>query len=187
MKKEQGENTNKHIETSLDSLFFQLFMSHQKSFYAFILASVHNYSDTEDLLQESATVMWRKFSDFEQGTDFFAWGLSIIRYNILTFFNERKRSRIQFSDNLLKAITETTTAKLATVDRRFKALQQCCKKLSEHNQYLIHLRYDEGLTVKKIAEKIGKPVQGLYKTMARIQDALQKCIARVLATGNVRL
>ncbi|MCK5000630.1 MAG: hypothetical protein KAS23_13890, partial [Anaerohalosphaera sp.] len=88
MAERQDQREDDSFDESLDSLFFHLFMTHRKSLYAFILASIHNYSDADDILQETATVMWRKFSGFEQGTDFVAWGITIARLRVLKFFNE---------------------------------------------------------------------------------------------------
>ncbi len=156
-------------------------MSHQKSLYAYILASVHNYADANDILQETATVMWQKFGEFNKGTSFMGWGITISRNLIKKYYNRRKRSRIQFNEPLFEKITETMEKHVEKIDSRVGALKQCTQKLSETGRMLIDLRYNRGMAVKAIANHLNKSVQGMYKAMARLQNALQKCIEKELA------
>lgn len=181
------ETGSDSLNGSLDSLFFHLFMTHQKSIYAFILASIHNYNDADDILQETATVMWRKFDQFEQGTEFVAWAISIARIRILKFFNERKRTRIQFNQQLLDQIANMTSVKLVEVNQRLDASRRCREKLNEKDQELLYLRYNQGFTIKKIADSLSRPLPGLYKTMGRIHSILQRCIKRTIASDEVAI
>ncbi|HOK66758.1 MAG TPA: sigma-70 family RNA polymerase sigma factor [Anaerohalosphaeraceae bacterium] len=180
MSEGHSDNTRFNNHKSRDELFFQLFMTYQRNFYAFILSSVHNYADANDLLQETATVMWRKFDEFQQGTSFLAWGITIAHNLVLKFFNEHKRSRIQFDDALLKDLADTTMNEIKNVNTLTEALRHCFQKLNETNQKLLRLRYQEGMTIKAIASMLGKPVFGMYKAFARLQDALQVCIENTL-------
>ncbi len=172
---------------SLDSLFFHLFMTHQKSLYAFILASIHNYNDADDILQETATVMWRKFDEFEQGSSFIAWGITIARIRILKFFSERKRTRVQFNEQLLEQISNKTSSRMAEINVRLDASRRCRDKLSEKDQKLLYMRYNQGFTIKKIADTLARPLPGLYKTMGRIHSILQRCIKRTIAGDEVAI
>ena len=49
---------------------------------------------------------------------------------------------------------------------------------------MIKLRYNDGLTIKTIASRLGKPLQGMYKSMARLQDSLLRCIEKTLAASE---
>ncbi|MEN6306364.1 MAG: sigma-70 family RNA polymerase sigma factor [Anaerohalosphaeraceae bacterium] len=170
------QNLNYDGNTTREGLFFQLFMAHQRNLYAYILAAVHNYSDTEDILQETATVMWRRFGEFQQGTSFVAWGIAIARIQILKFFNEHKRSRIQFDDELLEQINAVMLQETEQMEGLTDAFRQCFRKLSDTHREVLTLRYKDGLAIKTIANKTGKSLYAMYKAFARIQDALQRCI-----------
>lgn len=161
-------------------LFFQLFMSCQKNLYAFILASVRNYNDADDILQDTATVMWRKFNEFDKNTNFTAWGISISKNLIKKYYSERKRSRIQFNDKLFQKISKTMEKSVGQVDRRQEALKRCSKKLNDSGHTLIDMRYGNGMTIKAISKRLNRSVESLYKAISRLQDALQKCINKEL-------
>lgn len=183
-----NEKRNNEVELSDrddSGLFFQLFMTHQKSFYAFILASVHNYTDANDILQDAATVMWQKFGEFDKNTNFVAWGITISRNLILKYYTQRKRSRVQFNDDLFNEISDRMEKSIGNMDPRIEALKKCTKKLSDAGRTMIDMRYNKGMTVKAIANQLNRPVQGMYKAMARLQDALQKCIEKQLPEKGV--
>lgn len=61
-------------KTLQDDRFLRLLLKSQSSIYAFILVLVHDQNDADDIMQETVTLMWRKFSTFEPGTNFTAWG-----------------------------------------------------------------------------------------------------------------
>jgi RNA polymerase sigma-70 factor (ECF subfamily) len=171
-------------KSNQEAVFFELFMNCQKSLYAYILSSVHHYADANDLFQETATVLWQKFHEFDLGTNFQAWGISIAKNLIKSHFNKHRRSRLQFDDNLAKKIENETVAKLSNYDSRMESLKKCFEKLSDSNRQLIKLRYEEGLTIKLIASRFGKPLQGMYKYMARLQNALLECIEKTMALSE---
>jgi len=171
-------------DDSRASAFFELFIAQQASIRAFILSLVHDHNDANDLLQETAATMWCKFDQFEPGSDFVAWALTIARYKVMDYLGRRKRSRVQFNDALVGQIAQTAREELDVLDDRRRALSYCWQKLTEPNRQLLRLRYDQGMTVKAIAVRLGRSVQGLYKAMARLHEALLRCMEDYLATGE---
>ena len=57
-----------------DTQFLDLLMRNQKRIYNFILLLVPNYSDADDLMQETVSVMWSKFDSYEPGYSFYGLG-----------------------------------------------------------------------------------------------------------------
>ncbi|MEN8127325.1 MAG: sigma-70 family RNA polymerase sigma factor [Planctomycetota bacterium] len=171
---------NRAKKSNNEAVFFELFMNSQKNLYAYILASVHNYADANDLLQETATVLWQKFDQFDLETNFQAWAIAIARNMIKNYFNKRKRSRLQFDDDLVQTIEKATVTGLKSYDARMEALKKCYEKLSDSNRLMMKLRYEDGMTIKSIASRVGKPIQGMYKFMARLQNSLLQCIEKTM-------
>lgn len=161
--------------------FFSLFLLNQKKIYAFILSLVPNCSDAEDLLQETALIMWRKFKDFNPGTSFSSWGVKIAYFNILNFRTKNRKSRVLFSDDLFKQFADASSKSIKTYDEKTTALQDCIQKLSERDRQLIKLRYEDAVSVKGIAEMADISAQRIYRALARITCMLAKCISRSLA------
>ncbi|NLK41754.1 MAG: RNA polymerase subunit sigma-70, partial [Planctomycetes bacterium] len=57
-------------EDSKSCEFVQLFLMSQRRIYGYVMTLVPNVSDADDIVQETASVMWTKFGEYEPGTDF---------------------------------------------------------------------------------------------------------------------
>ena len=179
------QSNGKPTGNSPTEKFLQLFIVHQKRIYTSILMWVPRTADADDLLQETAAVMWNKFEEFEEGTNFAAWAISIARYRVLSFRKKQRKKEIQFSAEMLDIIASRVVPMLDTMEERLEALENCLTKLNGNDRDLIQMRYEQDTSVKEIAKRVNRPVQGLYKAMARIQNLLLECVRRTLATEDM--
>ena len=170
---------------SLNDNFLGLFIAHQREIFAFILMMVPNAADAEDLLQETATIMWRKFEKFEQGTNFSRWGISIARNRILKFWEKKRNSWLKFDTELTEWILPQAESAFGRMEDRVHALRQCLGKLNEKDRELVKLRYDRKITTKDLAKELGRSAYGLYKTLARIHHVLEKCVQKTLVAWEM--
>ena len=165
--------------------FLRLLLANHKRIYAFILTLIHNCTDADDIMQETTTVMWRKFKDYRKGTDFVAWSVTIAKYRVLSFRKKQSASRVQFSDEAVEALENETAGMLTEMDHRLEVLQGCLAKLAEDDKRLIHMRYEQDEGPQTIARRIGKSVHSVYKRLARIHDMLLQCVRRTLAMEEI--
>jgi RNA polymerase sigma-70 factor (ECF subfamily) len=169
-------------DMSRGRLFLRLYQANERRIYGFILALVPDWAQAEDLMQETTMVMWSKFGEFEPGTDFAAWALSIARFRVMNHRKHQRAQKIQFSDEVLAAIAEQVSAATENVDVRRDALQDCIRKLAEKDQELLRLRYGLDATVKSVAERVGRGMDAVYKSLNRIHVQLLYCIRRTLTS-----
>ena len=156
-------------------------MSHQRRIYAFILTMVPNYGDAEDLFQETVLLMWSKFDSFSPGTSFTAWGCTIARYQILSVRKRHAARGILFSQAATELLHSESDRFLEQTDVRMQALRHCIDKLTPKDYELIRLRYPDEVTIQSIALQMGRSVQGIYKRIVRIHDALLRCVRKTLS------
>jgi RNA polymerase sigma-70 factor (ECF subfamily) len=141
---------------------------------------VHNYSDADDLLQETASILWEQFDQFNQQGSFAAWAIGIARNKALDFLKSKRGSRPLFDDEFYRDISQYAEAESENADKRLTALRNCIQKMSEQNRYLIHLRFDQGIPVKKLSQVSRYSADAIYKKMSRIYSVLHDCINRTL-------
>ena len=79
---------------SADRDFGRLLMEYRGRIYSFIRSLVVHRADAEDLLQETASVLWRKFDEFQPGSRFDHWAYHICRLQALCYLKERRRSKL---------------------------------------------------------------------------------------------
>ena len=128
-------------------------------------------------------MMWRKYASYEPGTDFVAWAFAIARFEVLRHRQRPARARLLFNDELLDELAQSSATTVSRYDAWQDALSNCLGKLKPREMELIKLRYQGGLTIKAVAQQIGRPVQGMYKAMARIHVLLSECTKRRLSEG----
>lgn len=160
--------------------FMALLVPNQRRILAYILCMVPNKVDAEDILQETLTMMWGKFDQFEVGTDFVAWSVTIAKYKVLEFRRKTKGSKLQFGDKLTHILEVESDQKLKKTSKHIDLLRECVRKLALKEITFLKLRYEHDLTLKNIAARTGISLQGVHKAISLIHAKLVRCIRLTL-------
>lgn len=172
--------------TSAEECFVELYLRHQREIYAFIVRLVRDYDDSEDLLQKTGVVLWRKFDQFEPGTSFIAWARTIAKYEIQSYLKSRRRDRVCFSTATIDLLAEQISQEAADADRRHEALLACLDQLRPSDRELARKCYARGASMRQVAESAGRSTDGLYQSLRRIRQSLMECIHRRIASEGSR-
>ena len=151
----------------------------QHKIHAYILSLVPNFVDAEEILQETIFIMWKKFDQFQLGTNFDSWGVKIAYYNILNY-RKWKRKEICFSDTVFGKFTDIAEKKCARIDNRIPAMRLCVKKLDDEDQRLLKARYEWNYSVETIARNMNRSSKFVYKRLAKIVQALYGSVRRTI-------
>lgn len=160
-------------------LFLKIFLKHNKLLFGFIVAMVPNRTDAEDILQDTATVLWNKFDEYRQGTNFYAWAKQIARNKVYEYYKHQKRFVLADLE-VLDAIQKANEPVLETLELRQAALTGCLNKLQRPDVLLIQARFQKQLSLKKLAEENNQSVHTLYKRLAHIIALLRACTQKTL-------
>ena len=172
---EPGDNREK------TEFFLNLLMANQGKIRSYIAVLVYNKDDIDDILQETITIMWRKFEEFRAGTDFASWGGKIAYYRILYHRRSKRWKAVQLSDNLFNKLADRADARCGQADDHIEALQKCVKKLESSERKLLKIRYESESNAKSVANRTGKSLAAVYRALTRIHDKLARCVRRTVA------
>jgi len=172
-----GEQSTSRSAESCD--FGRLFVQFQPRIHGFIRSLVADRSAAEDILQDTASVMWRKFDEFRPGSDFLAWALAVARFRIKEH-RRRRRPSISIEDAAAEAIADDTVAMQARLIDMHDALTGCLEKLKPRDRDLFQRRYAGDIDISSLAAQIGRPVSTVYRTLARIRNTVLDCVSRKL-------
>ena len=156
--------------------FTRLLLQNQKRIAGLIFSLVPRGTDADDVMQETCAVMWRKFDEFQIGTDFGAWALRIARYQVMSYYNRHRRAQARLSDETIEALADTLAEARWESSERAEALRTCVSQLKEREFDLIQRRYVTEQTVEKIASHLGSTAQAVYKALARLHLRLLACV-----------
>jgi RNA polymerase sigma-70 factor (ECF subfamily) len=163
--------------------FVRLYSASSRRIYGYILCLVPNWSEAEDVLQDTASILWTKFPEFTPGTDFTRWACRIARFVVANHFRKANiRQRVlHLNPELLEAISQVAESSgLLYREHRIDALQRCLAKLQDRDRRLITSRYEAGSSIRDIAQAIGHSIDAVYKSLSRIHYQLLCCIERQL-------
>jgi len=168
-------------EPRLRAAFAEHLARHQARVFGYIHALVRDLNDADDLFQQVAVILWKKFDQFDASRSFLAWACGIARLEVSNFLRVRGRSRLYFTDemNLLLLEAEDEMSHEETEDRR-EALAVCVGKLRERDRELLIRCYGAGSGVARTAEECGRSPQSVHNSLRRIRRALFECIHRNL-------
>ena len=161
--------------------FHRLLYENQGRIYAYVLSLVGNYPDSDDIVQETISTMWRKFDDFVPGTHFAKWGISIAHYKILTYRRKmQKQGTLLYHDDVFDQLPAHFSRNSIHHEDRTEILKECLKKLQDKSLTVIRLRYFENIAPQVIAKCIGISANNVYKILSRAHGFLLTCMKKAM-------
>ena len=92
------------------------------------------------------------------------------------------RLPVPFSPGL--AVLDAYGRTEAPGDPRAEALERCLEGLPPKSRPLLALRYEQGLKLGQIAQRIGASLDAVHKALFRLRDRLQECVEQRLAAAE---
>jgi RNA polymerase sigma-70 factor, ECF subfamily len=158
--------------------FLRLFLEVQPRIYGYLRTMIFNRTDAEDVLQEVASVLWRKFDEFRPGASFEHWASAIAFNQVRAYLLKRQRDRLVFSEEVLDRIADKAATESRTLDAFQDALQECLDELPEQDRQFIRLRFDPQATNRDVAAAVGRSESSISRALHRTYAALLHCVDR---------
>ncbi len=146
----------------------------QQRLLSYIYRRVANREQAQEVLQQTNLVLCRKANEFEPGTNFNAWAVTVAHYQILCHRANVTRERLVFSDEVFAVVDGRDEESLVHEEYR-RILRFCYGKISQVNQELMKLRYQEGLSFQQVADELNKKISAVKVQVHRIRLNLKKC------------
>jgi RNA polymerase sigma-70 factor (ECF subfamily) len=169
-----------------DDAFVELLAKHQMRLHSYVFALVRDGTDAEDVFQESCVALWRKRQDYDRERDFFRWACGMALIEVLRHRRKAATDKLRFDEALLSTLAAEYVQHADELDRRRAALPKCIQKLSPQDRWLLDARYRSGVTTAQIAEHLQRPVSTIYSSLARIREALYRCVRSAIAQESHR-
>ena len=131
--------------------FVQLLTQHQTLIRGFLFTLLPHRAEADDVFQRTSIVLWRKFDQFQIGSDFGAWACQIAKLEVRNLLRAGKRDRLCFSDSLLASLADMRLALDNELELRREALRHCVEKLRPTDKQIIHNCYGPRSTTAKDA------------------------------------
>ncbi|HYE05912.1 MAG TPA: sigma-70 family RNA polymerase sigma factor [Planctomycetota bacterium] len=168
-------------DTELSERFARLWTRFQPEIAQFIAAVVPDPHQADDVLQEVAVAILRKFSDYDDTRPFVAWAIGIARFEVAMSRRRHARDRLVLTPEALDAVADACVELAPEVDGRSRALRTCLDQVDGRAREMLRLRYEQALSPQEMAARAGVDPGAVRVILHRVRAALLRCIERRLA------
>lgn len=160
--------------------FADLVTGHQQRLYRYIVSLLGNADASWDVLQETNRVLLEKRDNFEFGTSFVNWALTIAQFQTMAWLRNQSRDRLIATPEIVDLLADDATEMNADADSKERALKTCLESLSDLHQQLMHRRYTRSEKLSELSERTGRSVNALKQMFFRLRETLMNCIKHQL-------
>lgn len=167
--------------TAPDDAFVELMTSNQARLRAYALLLLRNPSDADDVVQNACVDLWKKRRQYDPDRPFLPWASRVVLVEVLRHRRKRATDKLMFDEALMTTLATECAERLDLLDQRKELLRGCVQKLSGQDQTLLSDRYRHGVRPQELAAKRGRPATTVYSALARIREALHRCVEAGMA------
>ena len=165
--------------------FVRLFAHHEPDLRRFVRSLLPTAVDADEVLQQSAIVIWRKFDQFDPQTNFMKWACVISRFEALAYRRKMARDRLVFREDVMALMADEGAEEVDSREAEHAALEACLGNLSEKQRQFLVLAYTPGVKVKELAEQAGSTAAAFYMRLKRLRRPLMECVeSKLRQVGN---
>ena len=156
--------------------YIQCFTHAEPDLRRFIRSLLPTWSDTDEVLQQTALVAWRKFDDFDRSTQFIKWTCVIARFEALAYRRKMARDRLVFREDVFELMASEGIDEIEERSAEHTALEHCLAAIPPEQRKFVTLAYTPGVKIKELAAEAGSTSAAFYMRLKRIRHKLMDCI-----------
>lgn len=165
------------IKDDVKQEFEEQLLAHMNSLYNLGFRLTGRREDASDLVQEASMKAYRFYHKFQQGTNFKAWVLTILRNTFINQYRKKRREPLVINsddyENVEHFISMPET--VGFEEEIFgEQVQQSIDKLPEELRTTVVLFYVEGLSYQEIARVMGCPIGTVMSRLHMARQSLKK-------------
>ncbi|TWT84745.1 RNA polymerase sigma factor [Planctomycetes bacterium CA13] len=156
--------------------FMRLLVANQPKIYAAIRSLGLNQHDAEDVLQDTASVLWRRFDEFQEGTHFDRWACKVARLQTLSFRQKAQRNACLLDHETIEVLASDAELLHDQLAGMHTTLDECLDRLEEDDRRMLDERFLSGRTNKEIGGLLCKSESTISRALTRLYNSLLACI-----------
>jgi RNA polymerase sigma-70 factor (ECF subfamily) len=147
----------------------------EPSVQAYVFTAVSGFQDAEDVLQQVALTVARRFDENDAMRFFCTWAAWLAKSRIAYHYRKKERERLVFSEALIDQLAKVLVQQQRERAARRAALEHCLDKLPEKSRQILAIRYQEDAPMERVAEAIESTAGAVRVILFRIRNLLAEC------------
>jgi RNA polymerase sigma-70 factor (ECF subfamily) len=172
------------VQAGSESSFEELVYRYEKQLFSFLCLRSGNRADAEDLTQRVFVKVYRAIGRFDASRPFAPWVFTIARRETVNFFRARKPELT--CEIPPEEVDKADPAVIMAEKENEKGLWELAQSQLNRNQFtVIWLRFQDSLSIREIALRMGKSESHIKVILHRARKNLTKVLRVPPSTKNV--
>jgi RNA polymerase sigma-70 factor, ECF subfamily len=164
--------------------FLRLFLSSERELFRYVAALVPDVGDAEEIVQQTAVELWKKFDQYDAQQPFTPWACRFAIHIVKQWVASRQRWQSLLERGLAEELVNRRDQLRPQFEIRLSHLDQCLEKLPPEQRGIVEAYYFRRQSIDAIAAETRRSVESVYKTLQRIRLLLRQCIERAEQKGE---
>ncbi len=170
------DNTQVQSDQPAQAEFLRLFLSSERELLRYVATLVPCAGDAEEIVQQTAVVLWEKFDQYNPQHPFTPWGCRFALNVAKQWMARQQRWKALLNGKLAEELLRRRNELLPDMEARIRHLDECMGKLPEDQRDIIDGYYFRKAKIESISRESSRSVDAIYKALQRIRQALRNCI-----------
>ena len=180
MRDRNGRRTNDDAQAQ----FLRLFLPAERELFRYVAALVPNVGDAEEIVQQTAVELWKKFDQYDAQQPFTPWACRFAINIVKQWVASRQRWQSLLERGLAEELVNRRDQLRPQFENRLSHLDQCLEKLPSEQRGIVEAYYFRRQSIDAIAAETRRSAESIYKTLQRIRLMLRQCIEQAEQTGE---
>lgn len=160
--------------------FLRLFTASERAIRAHVRRLVPTPADCDDVMQEVAVVLWRKFDDFDPARSFQGWAFGVAKLEVRSWRRRKARDHYMLTDELIDLLAAESELQESALAIQRQLLAVCLERLDGRQRQLLLAAYHPGTKIQDVAAHSGRSIGGFYQWLHRMKRTLLTCVQEQL-------
>lgn len=163
--------------------FVERLTGETRTLYAFAYSLVRNHQDSEEIVQKTSVIMWKKYETYDENASFGAWSRSILYRVAMNHLRSRKREAVLCEPAILEKLSEgyEQVEDVYRENSLLDGLQACLSRLTGKSRRMIELRYKDRKTSADIGKIFRLSISAVDVALYRLRSHLEQCMKSVMS------
>lgn len=178
------------IRRSCEADFNELYDRYFQRVYSFAFARLRNRADTEEVVQESFTAVFRSIEAYRGQSTLLCWIYGITKNNVNNHLRRAKSHelRIERSEPGMvlgaASLDASTPEDQLSLKRYEESVKQLLASVSGWQSEVFWLRHVENLTIGEISERVKRSNDAVRSSLYRVKRMLIEAVDPALAAAS---
>ena len=170
------ESDHSFSQSTAKQEFLRVFLATEREIFRYVVSLVPPTADAEEIVQQTAVVLWEKFDQYDASRPFAPWACRFALNIARQWMGRQQRWNVLLDSGLAQELVQRREQLQPEFDARLGHLNHCLQKLPEKQRFLIDAYYFKQSNVEVVAQEVRRTVDAVYKALQRIRLQLRECV-----------